>query len=91
MYNILYPLIQNVQVPGTSIKWFLTPYSGKSMDGAESDYAAQNEVQILVKSGKVGCTIKTSYMDFSNQLENIKLALNNANYKFQIADFIVTT
>ena len=51
----------------------------------------KNEVQILVKSGKVGCTIKTSYMDFSNQLENIKLALNNTNYKFQIADFIVTT
>ena len=47
MYNTLYPIIQNVQVPGTSIKWFLTGYSGKSMDGAEADYAAQTEVQIL--------------------------------------------
>ena len=50
----------------------------------------KNEVQILIKSGKVGCSIKTSYLDFSNQVENIKLALNKANYKYEIADFIVT-
>ena len=50
----------------------------------------KNEIQILVKSGKVGCGIKTSYLDFSSQVENIKLALNKANCKYEIADFIVT-
>jgi hypothetical protein len=53
MYNVLYPIIQNVQVPGTSIKWFLTGYSGKSMDGAEADYAVQSEVQILANGNNV--------------------------------------
>ena len=50
----------------------------------------KNEIQILIKSGKVGCGIKTSYLDFSNQVENIKFVLNKANYKYEIADFIVT-
>ena len=50
----------------------------------------KNEIQILVKSGKVGCGVKTSYLDFSNQVENIKFVLNKANYKYEIADFIVT-
>ena len=35
--------------------------------------SAKNEVNIMIRSGKVGVVIITSYMDFSNQLENIKL------------------
>jgi hypothetical protein len=50
----------------------------------------KNEMQIIVKSGKVGCGIKTSYLDFSNQLENIKLALSSANYKYEFDDIIIT-
>tara|TARA_Y100000401_G_scaffold32952_1_gene24355 strand:- start:8507 stop:9037 length:531 start_codon:yes stop_codon:yes gene_type:complete len=42
----------------------------------------KNEVGILVKSGKVETIIKTSYFDFSNQLERIKFVLQE--YKFQI-------
>ena len=49
----------------------------------------KNEINLVVKSGKVGCIIKTSYMDFSNQLENIKLALKKDNYKYKIDDIIV--
>jgi hypothetical protein len=42
--------------------------------------SSKNEVNIFLRSGKVGCTIKTSYLDFSNQMENIKLALINYNW-----------
>ena len=42
------------------------------------------EVIIEIKSGQVSCKIKTSYFDFSNQLENIKLALKNYHYTVKI-------
>tara|TARA_R110000744_G_scaffold71745_2_gene144624 strand:+ start:167 stop:676 length:510 start_codon:yes stop_codon:yes gene_type:complete len=42
------------------------------------------EVLIEVKSGQVSCIIKTSYFDFSNQLENIKSALINYHYTVKI-------
>ena len=44
----------------------------------------KNEAQILVKSGEVGVLISTSYMDFSNQLENVKFALRDYKYEMQI-------
>jgi len=42
------------------------------------------DVKLKIKSGRVTCTIKTSYFDFSNQLENIKLALKNYHYSVKI-------
>ena len=42
------------------------------------------EVILEVKSDKVKCEIKTSYFDFSNQLEIIKLALKNYHYTIKI-------
>ena len=42
------------------------------------------EVLLEIKSGQVYCIIKTSYFDFSNQLENIKLALSNYHYSVKI-------
>jgi hypothetical protein len=50
----------------------------------------KKDLIILVKSGEVGCGIKTSYFDFSNQLENIKEILKSENYKYEIADIVVT-
>ena len=44
----------------------------------------KDEVKIMLKSGRIGVVIKTSYMDFSNQLENIKFALRNYKYEMQI-------
>jgi hypothetical protein len=44
----------------------------------------KQEAQIMVKSGKVGVVINTSYFDFSNQLENIKFALVNYKYEIEI-------
>jgi hypothetical protein len=42
------------------------------------------QVFLEVKSGKAICIIKTSYFDFSNQLEKVKLALKNYHYKIKI-------
>ena len=44
----------------------------------------KNETSILIKSGRVSIVIITSYMDFSNQLENIKFALRDYKYEMQI-------
>jgi len=42
------------------------------------------DVLLEVKSGGVICVIKTSYFDYSNQLKNIKLALENYHYTVKI-------
>ena len=44
----------------------------------------KDEVRIMLKSGRIGVIIKTSYMDFSNQLENIKFALRDYKYEMEI-------
>tara|TARA_R100000781_G_scaffold539_5_gene907 strand:- start:2702 stop:3211 length:510 start_codon:yes stop_codon:yes gene_type:complete len=44
----------------------------------------KSDVLLEVKSGGVVCIIKTSYFDFSNQLENVKLALVNYHYSIKI-------
>ena len=42
------------------------------------------EVIIVVKSGKVKCNIKSSYFDFSNQMDMIKLVLRDYHYSIKI-------
>ena len=42
------------------------------------------EVLLEIKSGQVSCKIKTSYFDFSNQLENVKIALQDYHYTVKI-------
>ena len=44
----------------------------------------KDDVLLSVKSGNASCIIKTSYLDFSNQLENIRLALDNYHYTINI-------
>jgi transcriptional regulator len=44
----------------------------------------RSDVKLQVKSGEVVCNIKTSYFDFSNQLENVKLAMQNYHYTVKI-------
>ena len=42
------------------------------------------DVLLEVKSGQADCVIKTSYFDFSNQLENVNLVLKNYHYSIKI-------
>tara|TARA_R110001599_G_scaffold40860_2_gene124194 strand:- start:204 stop:713 length:510 start_codon:yes stop_codon:yes gene_type:complete len=44
----------------------------------------KSQVLLEVKSGEAMCIFKTSYFDFSNQLENIKLALEDYHYNLEI-------
>ena len=41
-------------------------------------------VVLEVKSGQAVCEIKTSFFDFSNQLENVKFALKDYHYTIKI-------
>ena len=42
------------------------------------------DVFLEIKSGSSACLIKTSYYDFSNQLEKVKFALENYHYTVNI-------
>ena len=46
--------------------------------------AKNPDVFLEIKSGQVKCKIKTSYFEFHNQLEIIKLALKNYHYTINI-------
>ena len=46
--------------------------------------SVKHQVTIRVKSGDVGTDIKVSYRDFYNQLENVKLALQNFKYEIEV-------
>tara|TARA_R110000737_G_C14300276_1_gene435835 strand:- start:105 stop:614 length:510 start_codon:yes stop_codon:yes gene_type:complete len=43
-----------------------------------------SDVLLVVNSGDVICTIKTSFFDFSNQIKNINLALQDYHYTIKI-------
>ena len=47
----------------------------------ESD---KSQVYLEIKSGESICIIKTSYFDFANQLENVKLALKKHQYMVKV-------
>ena len=44
----------------------------------------EGDITLEIKSGKAICKIKTSYFDYLNQLEYIKLALKNYHYSVKI-------
>jgi hypothetical protein len=50
----------------------------------ETQTSKNSQVILEVKSDKVKCKIKTSYFDFSNQLEIIKFVLKNYHYSIKI-------
>jgi len=44
----------------------------------------ESDVTLEVTSGQTTCKIKTSYFDYSNQFENVKLALENYHFTIKI-------
>ena len=46
--------------------------------------SVKHQVSIRIKSGDVGTDVKVSYRDFYNQLENVKLALQNFKYEIEV-------
>lgn len=45
--DVMYPVIQNMQVPGTSIDFYATTHAGRSVSGTEGVYVQSAEYQIL--------------------------------------------
>jgi hypothetical protein len=45
--DVMYPVIQNIQVPGTSVRYHVTTHTNKSINGSESAYGAKSEFEIL--------------------------------------------
>ena len=45
--DVMFPSIENLQVPGTSIRFYATMYSGKSLNGTETPYQAVSEFEVL--------------------------------------------
>ena len=45
--DVMYPVVQNIQVPGTSARFHLTSYTNKSINGSETAYSAKSEIEIL--------------------------------------------
>jgi transcription antitermination factor NusG len=52
------------------------------LSGVKENEKAQ--VLLEIKSGDSVCIIKTSYFDFSTQLENVKFAMKNYHYTIKI-------
>ena len=45
--DVMYPVIQNIQIPGTSIRFHLTSKTNKSINGSETAYSNVSEFEIL--------------------------------------------
>ena len=45
--DVMYPSIENIAVPGTTLRFYATMYSGKSLNGTETPYQAVAEFEVL--------------------------------------------
>jgi len=45
--DVMYPVIENISLPGTSIRYYVTTHTNKSINGSESAYGAKTEFEIL--------------------------------------------
>jgi len=44
----------------------------------------ESDIKLKIISGNAQCIIYTTYLDFSNQIENVKLAMKNYHYTINI-------
>ena len=83
-FNKVYKAYKNIKgdkdvfLSGSKLKKYLLKNNVKEVKDCD------NELLFEVVSGEASCLIKTSYFDFSNQSKNIKLALENYQYKINI-------
>ena len=75
IYNTLYPFIQNIQVPGTAISWFLTGKGGCSQDGSETPYQTIAETRVLANNNN---TFTKPWVIASADNETYKLSGNKS-------------
>ena len=70
--DLLYPVIQNMQVPGTSIRFYLKTYTARSVDGTETGYR-------LTTSGTDGYEILPNRNFYFQNPMAIYSAINETN------------
>lgn len=44
----------------------------------------ESDIKLKIISGNAQCIIYTTYLDFTNQIENVKLAMKNYHYTINI-------
>ena len=50
--DVMYPVIQNIQVPRTSIRYHVTTHTNKSINGSETAYSATNPAEFEILPNK---------------------------------------
>jgi hypothetical protein len=81
MFNLVYKAFQEVEESKPAFK------DSRGMKRHLLEFVEESEpyqVEILIRSGSVGCKIKTSYVKFSYILKNIKFALANFRHSIDV-------
>src|SRR6056300_886484 len=76
--DVMHPVIQNMQVPGTSLRFFATIYSSQSIDGSEAAHQPSNEFEILPNKNFIFDAPKligSGIQESSNMSNNKSLAI----------------
>ena len=84
--DVMYPVLQNLQIPGTSLRFFATIYSSQSIDGSEAAHQPSNEFEILPNKNYVfdapkmiGSSIQESNNMSGNKSLSIRCVLSTTN------------
>ena len=84
--DVMYPVIQNLQVPGTTIRYFATIYSSQSIDGSEAAHQPSAEFEILPNKNftfdapkMIGSSIQESNNMSGNKSLSIRCVLSTTD------------
>ena len=81
MFNLVYKAFEDIEESKPAFK------DNRGMKRHLLEFVEESEpyqVEILIRSGAVGCKIKTSYIKFSYILKNIKFALANFRHSIEV-------
>ena len=81
--DVLFPVIQNMQVPGTSVRFYLKTYTSRSADGSEA-------IQTLTTSGTDGYEILPNQNYYFATPMAIYSAINETNLLSGVKSFQLT-
>ena len=84
--DVMHPVIQNLQMPGTSLRFFATIYSSQSIDGSEAAHQPSSEFEILPNKNfvfeapkMVGSAIQESGNMSSNKSFKLRCVLSTTD------------
>ena len=84
--DVMHPVIQNLQIPGTTVRFFATIYSSQSIDGSEAAHQPSNEFEILPNKNfifdapkLIGSAVQESNNMSNNKSLAIRCVLSTTN------------